>query len=286
MLFVLIGAAVGAVAGAYVAHAVGEKDQQSSEHHRQVANKLTSDYLNLQKRYDELDRTNKNYIKEQANLNQQHIHDLTKKNASDEEEKDLLRLTIRLQQSLYNLMINIDEQPTKEALIKFEQAALATNTVLFKLKEELFQVPDTYFSRNLERIQSIEGKSIGQIITGNIYPIERCQQCGTQNIIRSLKDNFDPICGKCKHRLITETTSENISQQRRASMQISARKRSVTFATYESYLNWFCRSHPSLTPFSENDFYQSTRYSHIPQVKEQKISRNNRKSSIDEFYLL
>jgi gas vesicle protein len=219
-LFPLIGAAVGAVAGAYVAHASGEKDRQSSRHHREVANKLTVDYSNLQNKYDGLANTAKKEAKEQSNLYQQRIDDLTRINALNEEEKDLLRLAIRLQQSLHTLMFDINEQPTKEALLKFEQAVLATNTVLFKLKEELFEVPIAYFSRNSERAEAIEGKYTGQVIQGNIYPVEKCHKCGTHNRIRHHKTNLDPICGNCKHRLTEDMISANanIRQKYRESM--------------------------------------------------------------------
>jgi gas vesicle protein len=262
-LFPLIGAAVGAVAGAYVAHAGGEKDRQSSKYHREVANKLTVDYSNLQRKYDGLENTAKKEAKEQSNLYQQHIDDLTRINARNEEEKDLLRLAIRLQQSLHTLMFEIDEQPTKEALLKFEQAVLATNTVLFKLKEELFEVPIIYFSRNSERAEAIEGKYTGQVIQGNIYPVEKCHKCGTQNRIRHHKTNLDPICGNCKHRLTEDIISANanIRQKYRESMQIPKQDFSGTFATYEPYLNWFCKYFPTMNALSREQFYRSVRYS-------------------------
>jgi gas vesicle protein len=276
-LFPLIGAAVGAVAGAYVAHAGGEKDRQSSKHHREVANELSTKYSNLQKRYDNLADTAKKQAKEQANLYQQHINDLTKINAQNEAEKDLLRLAIRLQQSLHTLMFEIDEQPTKEALLKFEQAVLATNTVLFKLKEELFEVPIIYFSRNSERAEAIEGKYTGQVIQGNIYPIEKCQNCGTQNRIHHHKSNLDPICGKCKHRLTEEITSIKIRQEDRESMQIPDRDFSGTFTTYEAYLNWFCKSFPAMAPLGQKQFYQSVKYYRSRDTGNRR-SRNNQSS--------
>jgi gas vesicle protein len=276
-LFPLIGAAVGAVAGAYVAHAGGEKDRQSSKHHREVANELSTKYSNLQKKYDDLADTAKKQAKEQANLYQQHIDDLTRINAQNEAEKDLLRLAIRLQQSLHTLMFDIDEQPTKEALLKFEQAVLATNTVLFKLKEELFEVPTIYFSRNLERAEEIEGKYTGQVIQGNIYPIEKCQNCGTRNRVRHHKSNLDPICGKCKRQLTEEINIANIRQSDRESMQIPGRDFSGTFATYEAYLNWFCKSFPAMAPLGQKQFYQSVKY-YGTRDTENKKSRNNRAS--------
>jgi gas vesicle protein len=286
-LFPLIGADVGAVAGAYVAHASGEKDRQSSKHHREVANKLTVDYSNLQKKYDDLENTAKKEAKEQSNLYQQRIDDLTRINARNEAEKDLLRLAIRLQQSLHILMFDIDEQPTKESLLKFEQAVLATNTVLFKLKEELFEVPTTYFSRNLERAEEIEGKYTGQVLQGNIYPIEKCHKCGTQNRIRHHKTNLDPICGNCQHRLSEEIISADIRQQDRESMQIPDRDFSGTFATYEAYIAW-CRSFSTMPPLSPDRFYRSKMYyktRSVSQKRHQRTHQGNRKSSTDKFYL-
>ena len=278
-LFPLIGAAVGAVAGAYVAHAGGEKDRQSSKHHREVANELSTKYSNLQKRYDNLADTAKKQAKEQANLYQQHINDLTRINAQNEAEKDLLRLAIRLQQSLHTLMFDIDEQPTREALLEFEKAVLLTNTVLFKLKEELFEVPAIYFSRNLERAEEIEGKSIGQVIQGNIYPIEKCRKCGTQNRIRHHKTNLDPICGNCKHLLTEDVISANIRQQDRESKQVKDLDYLGTFSTYESYINWFQIYCSSSNPLSEENFYYSWRCAGTFQATENKKFRNNRKSS-------
>jgi gas vesicle protein len=284
-LFPLIGAAVGAVAGAYVAHAGGEKDRQSSKHHREVANELSTKYSNLQKKYDELTDTTKKQIKEQASLSQQHIDDLTRINAQNEAEKDLLRLAIRLQQSLHNLMLDIDEQPTKESLLKFEQAVLATNTVLFKLKEELFEVPIAYFSRNLERAEEIEGKYTGQVIQGNIYPIEKCRKCGTQNRIRHHKTNLDPICGNCQHRLTEDIISSNISQQDRVSTKIKDRDYLGTFLTYESYINWFQIYCSTLKPLSEENFYYSWRYSGTSRPSAKKRYQRNKKSKNDLSYL-
>ena len=62
-----VGFAVGAVAGAFTSHAVGEKDRQAAKHHRKVANELVEKYTNLQKQYYEL-----------ADESQKQIHDLTR----------------------------------------------------------------------------------------------------------------------------------------------------------------------------------------------------------------
>jgi gas vesicle protein len=260
MLFLLIGAAVGAVAGACIAYASDEDDRQSSKHQRQVANKLTTDYSSLQKRYDDLADKAKKQVQEQASLDQREITRLTRLNAQNEEEKDLLRLTIRLQQSLYNLMLDIEKEPSKESLAQFEQAILVTNTVLSKLGEELFQVSDTYFSHNLERVRKIEEKHSTQLIKGNISPIQQCRKCGKKNRVRPHSYNHSAICGNCKCRLAEEIiktecadikTQTNIIQQNRDSTQ----------ATYLDHLDTFF------------------------QPNEKMKYRNNRKSSTDLSYL-
>lgn len=144
-LLPLVGIAVGAVAGACTTHAAGEKDRKAAEHHRKVANELTDKYSNLEKKYNEY-----------AEESKADINDLTKQHALDEAEKDLLRLALRLQQSLYMLMCDIDARPTRQALVNFEEAVAATNQVLQELKEEPIQIPAKYFSRNLTRIKRRE----------------------------------------------------------------------------------------------------------------------------------
>jgi hypothetical protein len=258
-LLPLIGAAVGVVAGACITHANGEKDRRSSQHHRQVANKLTTKYSDSQARYNKLN----NNIQKRCN-------DINQQKALDETEKDLLRLTIRLQQSLYILMWDIDENPTKESLIGFEQAVIATNKVLRELKEEIIQVPAEYFSRNLERAMEIGAKHPSVLTSENVCPILQCRKCGKKNRIRPHGDNRSPICGNCKFRLVDE-----IIELERASKQIDAdtlpqekklteiknRDYTGTFSTYESYINWFRIYWFSLTPLSEQNFYYSWRYS-------------------------
>jgi plasmid segregation protein ParM len=144
-LLPLVSAAVGAAVGALVTHASGEKDRQSAEHHRKVANDLTNKFSNLEKRYNEY-----------ADKSKGQINELTKQHALDEAEKDLLRLAIRLQQSLYMLMWDIDNKPTYDALIDFKQAVEVTNRVLSELDEEMIQIPNKYFSRNLTRVKRRE----------------------------------------------------------------------------------------------------------------------------------
>lgn len=144
-LLPLVGAAVGAAVGALVTHASGEKDRQAAENHRKVANDLTNKFSNSEKRYNEY-----------ADKSKSQIDDLTKQNALNEVEKDFLRLAIRLQQSLYVLMSDIDNKPTRDALIAFEKAVEATNRVLSALNEEKIQIPNRYFSRNLTRVKRRE----------------------------------------------------------------------------------------------------------------------------------
>jgi gas vesicle protein len=75
-LLPLVGAAVGAAAGAFATHAASEKDRQAAKHHRQVANDLSNKYSNLEKRYNEYTEKSK-----------QQIHDLTQQHALDEQRK-------------------------------------------------------------------------------------------------------------------------------------------------------------------------------------------------------
>ncbi|HIK29727.1 MAG: hypothetical protein N3E45_04235 [Oscillatoriaceae bacterium SKW80] len=144
-LLPLVGVAVGATVAALINDASSEKDRQAAEHHRKVANDLTSKYSNLEKRYNKYVDKSKSQIDE-----------LTKQHALDEAEKDILRLALRLQQSLYMLMWDIDNNPTYEALIKFKQAVEATNKVLEELREETIQIPNKYFSRHLTRVKISE----------------------------------------------------------------------------------------------------------------------------------
>lgn len=129
-LLPLVGAAVGVAVGALVTHASGEEDRQAAEHYREVANDLTT-------KLSELEKRNNEYV----DKSESQIHDLTRQHAEDEEEKDLLRLAIRLQQSVYRWMCNGDEAPTLDALKNFEGVVALTNQVLSELNEELIQVP-------------------------------------------------------------------------------------------------------------------------------------------------
>jgi hypothetical protein len=136
-----VGFAVGAVAGAFTSHAVGEKDRQAAKHHRKVANELVEKYTNLQKQYYEL-----------ADESQKQIHDLTRQIALGEIEKDCLRLALRLQQSLIYLMWEIDKEPTAEILNQFKLAVEQTNYILYQLNEELIIVPSDYYQRSISSV--------------------------------------------------------------------------------------------------------------------------------------
>jgi gas vesicle protein len=190
-LLPLVGVAVGAVTSAFITHASGEEDRQAAKHHKQVANDLSAKYSNLEKSYNEY-----------ADKSKQQINDLTLQHALDEAEKDLLRLAIRLQQCLYTLMWDIDHNPTRESLVEFEKAVLATNTVLFELKEEFIQVPDKYFFRNLERANEVIAELPGDVLRGDIYPIRQCPNCGQKNRIRPHDLSLNSICGSCRASLI------------------------------------------------------------------------------------
>jgi len=132
-----LGVAVGAVAGAFTAHATGEKDRQAAKHHRIIANELVDKYSVLEKRYYELADESKNKI-----------NNLTRQHALDEVEKDCLRLAVRLQQYLISLMWKIDKEPTEITLKNFLQAVEMTNNVLCQINEDLIFVPSDYYERN------------------------------------------------------------------------------------------------------------------------------------------
>jgi plasmid segregation protein ParM len=141
LVFSALGVAVGAVAGAFTAHAAGEKDRQAAKHHKQVANELTNQYATLEKKYYEFAEGSKRLI-----------NDLTHQHALDEVEKDCLRLAVRLQQNLISLMWEIDREPIADTVNKFQAAVEQTNQVLYQLKEELIIVPDDYYARLLTAI--------------------------------------------------------------------------------------------------------------------------------------
>lgn len=190
--FLLVGAAVGAAASAFATHAAGEKDRQAAKHHRKVANDLSVKYSDLEKKHNE-------YLEK----SKKQINNLTQQHALDEAEKDFLRLAISLQQYLYILMWNIDENPTLETLVEFEKAVLTTNAVLFELKEEFVQVPDKFFARNLEQADGALAELSGNTIKGDIYPIKQCPNCGKKNRIIPHDLKLRPICGSCRARLVT-----------------------------------------------------------------------------------
>ncbi|MEH2097293.1 hypothetical protein [Nostoc sp.] len=137
-IFGALGLAVGAVVGAFTTHAVGESDRQAAKHHRTVANELADKYTNLEKKYYEL-----------ADKTKKQISNLTDQHTLDEVEKDYLRLAVRLQHSLIDLMWDIDRDPTEAALNKFVKAVELTNNFLCKINEELICVPSDYYARNL-----------------------------------------------------------------------------------------------------------------------------------------
>lgn len=140
LLFGALGAAVGAVAGAFTAHGAGEKDRQAAKHHREVANELRDKYASLQKKYYEFTDSKRQ------------INDLTRQHISDEIDKDCLRLAVRLQQNLIYLMWEIDRESTADALNSFQAAVEQTNQVLHLLKEELIIVPNDYYASRLTPI--------------------------------------------------------------------------------------------------------------------------------------
>ncbi|MEH2235927.1 hypothetical protein [Nostoc sp.] len=137
-IFGALGLAVGAVVAAFTTHAVGESDRQAAKHHRTVANELADKYTNLEQKYYEL-----------ADETERQILNLTHQHALDEVEKDCLRLAVRLQHSLIDLMWDIDRDPTEAALKEFVNAVEFTNNFLCEINEKLICVPSDYYARNL-----------------------------------------------------------------------------------------------------------------------------------------
>lgn len=168
-IFGALGLAVGAVAGAFTTHAVGESDRQAAKHHREIANELTDKYTNLERKYHEL-----------AESSQKQIIDLTRQHALDEVEKDCLRLVVRLQQNLIYLMCDIDRYPTEAALKEFLKAVELTNNVLCRINEELIFVPSDYYARNQTAAfqREFASKQVAFLksssITGEVTPEENC----------------------------------------------------------------------------------------------------------------
>jgi hypothetical protein len=129
-----LGVAIGAMVGACTVHAAGAKDREAAKYHRTIANKLSSNYSQLEKRYQEL---------EQKSLGQ--IEELTQINARSEMEKDALRLALRLQSHVIKLMQDVQLSPTLEALRQLRQAVNCTNQVLLHLHEEPIQFSYAYY---------------------------------------------------------------------------------------------------------------------------------------------
>ena len=144
-LLPLLGAVFGLVAGSLITRAAGEEDRQSAKYHREVANELMAKYSNLQGKYNQLEEKSKSQVDY-----------LTRQHALDESEKDLFRLVVRLQNSLYPLMWSIDDKPTRDSLDNFEESVKLINEILVKLDEEPIEISERYFSRNLGRIKRRE----------------------------------------------------------------------------------------------------------------------------------
>ena len=148
-----IGIAVGAVGGAFAAHAAGEKDRQESKSHRQINNDLVVKYSKLQKQYYEL-----------ADRSKFENEQLIKKLAMSEVDKDTLHLAIELQQVVIGLMLSIDESPSYEALTQIYTAVKATNQVLSHLDKNSIEINVDYFDRNFQRVIAIERSNIRELI--------------------------------------------------------------------------------------------------------------------------
>ncbi|MEH1947667.1 MAG: hypothetical protein V7K77_12060 [Nostoc sp.] len=110
LLFGVLGAAVGAVAGAFTAHAAGEKDRQAGKHHRQVANELTDKYANLEKKYYEF-----------ADQSKRQINDLTRQHALDEVEKDYVENIQKLPDKWEFCYFDLEKEVTYQFYITHDE---------------------------------------------------------------------------------------------------------------------------------------------------------------------
>lgn len=153
-----LGAAVGAVAGACFTHAAGEKDRQAAKYHRQVANELSVNYSNLEKRYQELEQTS-----------QQHILDMIQEKARSEMEKDCLRLALRLQAHIIRLMHDVQVCPTIQALQELRQAVDSTNPVLLGLREQPVRFSYTYYAQVYQQALLLENQPQISVFSATRY---------------------------------------------------------------------------------------------------------------------
>jgi uncharacterized membrane protein len=245
-LLPLLGAAVGATAGAFASHAAGEKDRQAAKHHRQVANDLSTKYSSLEKKYNE-------YV----DKSKQQINDLTYQHALNELEKDLLRLALRLQQSLLRLQQSLflhiwdnDDNKTLESLVEFKKAVLATNKVLLQLNEEEIPFPAKYFAHNLEHSNEACTEILESLFRNKIEISDKgIESISTDQLAFDVSTkNLDLMNSVC------EDTSEIKTDSNSAAGSLEK------FVTYEDYLKWFKRATPAKEPFSESIFYRSLRY--------------------------
>jgi|GEM_PF-576594 len=179
-IFGAIGLAVGAVTGALTAHAAGEEDRQAASYHRTVANELVEKYANLEKQYYEL-----------ADESQKQINDVTRQIALSEIEKDYLRLTVRLQQSLISLMWSIDRQPTIDALKQFMEAVDVTNDILCRISEELVSVPSDYYERNFTK--AVRASLPAKDFTKNLGNVSKREKRVVKLYSQEFQDTYNRI---------------------------------------------------------------------------------------------
>ncbi|OKH18010.1 formylglycine-generating enzyme family protein [[Limnothrix rosea] IAM M-220] len=217
MVLPLIGvaiAAVSATAAAFTTHAVGAKDRESTKYHRDVNNELNNQYSDLQRKYTELqDEATK------------HIDELTRQRLESEAEKDLLRLGLRLQQYVCDLMFQIDDSPSYDLLKAFQESVSATNQVLFELQETLISVPPNYFSKYLMHTsENLAQEQIDLLLKGEIYPIQICPKCHQKNRITPHFSGNSPICGSCQTQLIKKVPTQKASPKTQAEIPQSSNR--------------------------------------------------------------
>lgn len=106
----------------------GKKNKHKAKHHKKVAKEYKEKFHDLEKRYGEL-----------STQSEQGIRDLLSKLANCEVEKDALRLAVRLQTTLINLLLTVNADSNQANIGCIEEYTTQINTVLEALNEEPIQ---------------------------------------------------------------------------------------------------------------------------------------------------
>lgn len=202
MIFGLIGLAVGAACGAFSTYAVMDG---TTEENRQKAKRYEKQSKKFQERYQDLERKHIEYV----DKSKEELSRKDRKLAQLRLERDQHALIVELQQALYPLIFEIDQQPTKDRLDKLHLAVLQTNIVLDKFNLKQIEVPPGYYHRNYMRAYELDmhreltktkhKASKSKDNESNL--IIQCSICLKRNRVSTLKLNHQPICGYCKYKL-------------------------------------------------------------------------------------